>query len=364
MPDLPRFAGRRALERASADVSAKPAALRVTPGLFDLQVNGFAGIDFNDAAVAPDALDQALEAMRRTGVTLCLPTLITAHEQALLARLEALDRAVSASRLGPAMCPGYHLEGPFLNPGEGYRGCHPQDAMRSADARLVERLEARASRPILLLTLAPEIEGAVETIAWAAARRKVVAIGHSSAAGETLARAVAAGLRLSTHLGNGVLHAQHKFENTIFAQLAEDRLCADFIADGIHVPPHALKVMLRAKGLERSILVTDAVSAAAAPVGLHPFAGFTVERSADGSVRVPGQPMLAGSSLTLDAAIRNLVNWGLASFDEAIMMASVHPRRLLADAFLAHGISAPEGRVTWSKEMQVVGAEIGVPAGG
>ena len=336
------------------------AAPRTTRGLFDLQVNGFAGVDFNDAAITPAALDHALEAMRKTGVTHCLPTLITASEDALLARLEALDHAVTASRLGRSMCPGYHLEGPFLNPAEGYRGCHPSEAMLAADARLVERLEARASRPILLLTLAPEIDGAIELIGWARTRRKVVAIGHSAAIGETLRRAIAAGLRLSTHLGNGVLHAQHKFENTIFAQLAEDSLFADFIADGIHVPPHALKVLLRAKGLERSILVTDAVSAAAAPAGLHPFAGMTVERAADGSVRVPGQTMLAGSSLTLDAAIRNVVNWGLASFEQAIDMASANPRRLMADAIGAHGLSISEGRVSWSSAMQVESAEVGL----
>jgi N-acetylglucosamine-6-phosphate deacetylase len=333
---------------------------RVTPGLFDLQVNGFAGVDFNDAAITAQALDRALEAMRRTGVTLCLPTIITAREDALEARFKGLDRAVGASRLGRAMCPGYHLEGPFLNPAEGYRGCHPRDAMRAADAGLIARLEAGLSRPILLITLAPEIEGAIDLIRSASARRKVVAIGHSSATGEVLALAVAAGLQLSTHLGNGVLRTQHKFDNTIFAQLAEDRLSADFIADGIHVPPHALRVMLRAKSIERSILVTDAVSAAAAPAGIHPFAGFTVERDADGAVHLPGEATLAGSSLTLDAAIRNVVNWGFASFEEAIAMACANPRRLMAEAFAAHGITPPDGRVAWSAAMQVEEAEVEV----
>jgi N-acetylglucosamine-6-phosphate deacetylase len=134
---------------------------------------------------------------------------------------------------------------------------------------------------------------------------------------------------------------------------------ADFIADGIHVPPDALKVMLRAKGLARSILVTDAVSAAAAAVGLHPFAGFMVERSRDGSVSQPGQAMLAGSTLTLDEAMRNLVDWQFASFEEAIAMASANPRRLMADAFAAHGIRVSEGRVTWSEALEVEEAALG-----
>jgi len=258
------------------------------------------------------------------------------------------------------MCPGYHLEGPFLNPAEGYRGCHPHQAMTAADPALVETLEEGLSRPILLITLAPEIEGAVELVAWASARGKVTAVGHSAATGAPLLRAVEAGLRLSTHLGNGVLHAQHKFDNTILAQLAEDRLFADFIADGIHVPPQVLKVMLRAKGVSRSILATDAVSAAAAPAGLYPFAGLVVERGADGAVHVPGETTtLAGSSLTLDAAVRNVAKWGLASFDEAIAMASHNPHRLMAEAFAAHGIAPAKGRVTWSAVLQVETTELG-----
>jgi N-acetylglucosamine-6-phosphate deacetylase len=333
--------------------------MRTTAGLFDLQVNGFAGVDFNDAAITPRALDQALGAMRRTGVTLCLPTVITATRDELAARLEGLDRAVAASRFGPAMCPGYHLEGPFLNPAEGYRGCHPPRAMTAADPALVASLEARLTRPILLLTLAPEIDGALELIAAATAKGKTVAIGHSAATAAILARAVAAGLKLSTHLGNGLPRQLAKLDNTIFAQLAEDRLFADFIADGIHVPPHALKAMLRAKGLERSILTTDAVAAAAAPPGLHSFAGFTVESEADGSVHLPGEALLAGSSLTLDAALRNVVNWGLASFDEAVAMASTHPLRLMAPSFAAHGLTPGLGRLTWSEAMRVERVEPG-----
>ena len=331
---------------------------RVTPGLFDLQVNGFAGIDFNDAAITTGALEHALDAMRQTGVTLCLPTIITATRDELAARLRALDRAIAASSLGRAMCPGYHLEGPFLNPGEGYRGCHPHEAMTAANRTLIERLDAGLSRPILLVTVAPEVEGAIELVRWASERGKVVAMGHSSATGDTLARAVEAGLALSTHLGNGVPRQLHKFDNAIFAQLAEDRLNADFIADGIHIMPQALKVMLRAKGIERSILVTDAVAAAAAPPGLYPLAGFTVERNRDGTVHLPGQAVLAGSSLTLDAAVRNVVTWGLASFEEAITMASGNPRRLMAPAFATHQIEAPRGLVTWSASFEVMQASV------
>ena len=126
-----------------------------TRGLVDLQVNGFGGVDFNDIALNADALDQALHAMLRTGVTTCLPTIITAPEDVLAARLYALDRAVADSRLGPLMVPGFHLEGPFLNPTPGYAGCHPAVAMVAPDVALLRRITRGLERKVLLLTLAP-----------------------------------------------------------------------------------------------------------------------------------------------------------------------------------------------------------------
>ena len=173
-------------------------------------------------------------------------------------------------------------------------------------------------RPILLLTLAPERPGAETLIDWARARGTLVAIGHSAARAAEVARAAELGAVLSTHLGNGLPHLLPKFDNPLLAQLAEDRLSASFIADGIHIPPFALRVLLRAKGLARSILVTDATAAAAAPAGHYELAGMAIERAADGAVRVPGASVLAGSSLELDQAVRNVVAWGIATATEAI----------------------------------------------
>jgi N-acetylglucosamine-6-phosphate deacetylase len=143
-----------------------------------------------------------------------------------------------------------------------------------------------------------------------------------------------------------------KLQNTLFAQLAEERLSASFIADGIHLPPPALKAMLRAKGLERAILVSDAVSAAAAEPGLYPFAGMTVEHASDGSVRVPGSRSLAGSALTLNAAVRNLVRWGIATPDQAARMASLNPRDLMAPALIRFSIEAEPGEIEWSPDLR------------
>jgi len=309
----------------------------MAPRLIDLQVNGYAGVDFNDAALTGAALDHALAAMRADGVAACLPTLITAPVEVLAARFASLDRAVAASGLGASMVPGYHLEGPFLSPEPGYAGCHPPDAMVPPDPELVARLEAPLARPILLLTLAPERPGALDLIAWARARGKLVAIGHSAATPAQIVAAADAGAALSTHLGNALLHTQPKFANPMMAQLAEDRLSASFIADGRHIPPFALKVLLRAKGIARSILVSDATAAAAAPPGRYRFAGMDIARSEDGTVRLAGTDTLAGSSLRLGQAVRNLVAWGLASAVEAERMAADNPAALLAPAVAAHG---------------------------
>lgn len=310
-------------------------------GLIDLQVNGYAGVDFNDAGLTETALDHALGAMRADGVAACLPTIITAAPDALAARLRALDRAVAASRLGAAMVPGYHLEGPFLSPEPGYAGCHPAAFMRPADPALVARLEEGLARPILLITLAPEREGALALIRWAVGRGKIVALGHTAADPATIAAAVAAGARLATHLGNALASPQPKFANPMLAQLSEDALAASFIADGIHVPPFALRVMLRAKTVARSILVSDATAAAAAGPGLYRLGDLAIERGADGAVRLPGTDRLAGSALVLADAVRNLVAWGLASEAEATRMAAANPAALLAPALAAHGVRLP-----------------------
>lgn len=332
---------------------------RSSAGLIDLQVNGFAGVDFNDEALDAHGLDRALEAMLATGVTTCLPTIITAHEDELKRRFVALDRAVSESRLGRWMVPGYHLEGPFLNPGSGYAGCHPAEAMIPADPELVSRLERDLALPILMVTVAPEIEGGIALVRELAAAKRIVALGHTAADFEQVAAAAEAGATLSTHLGNGMPQRAHKLANPIMAQLAEDRLSASFIADGIHLPPPALKTMLRAKGFERSILVTDAVLAAAAPPGPYRFAGMAVERGADGSVRQAGAVSLAGSALCLDEAVRNVVAWGFASAAQALALASVHPLAAIAPALAALSIALPPSEVVWDEDLRPVTVRIG-----
>lgn len=331
----------------------------ITKGLVDIQVNGFAGVDFNDPGITSEALDLALEAMLATGVTTCLPTIITAQRNELEHRFAALDRAVRESRLGILMCPGYHLEGPFLNPADGFSGCHPANAMTAADPALVTALQEMIVLPILLVTVAPEIDGGLEFVKAMRASNRLVSIGHSSADNHIVAAAADAGAGLSTHLGNGLPQILPKLDNPLFAQLAEDRLLATFIADGIHMPPYVLKSLIRAKGFERSALVTDAVAAASAPAGTYPFAGMYVDRSEDGTVSQSDATGLAGSSLCLDDAVRNLVRWNIATFEQAVEMASTRLQQVLTPVLKAHGVILADSELEWSDSMNVTRVRIG-----
>jgi N-acetylglucosamine-6-phosphate deacetylase len=224
------------------------------------------------------------------------------------------------------------------------------------DADVLDRMSNNLRRPILLLTLAPEREGAMPLIAWARTRGMIVAMGHTAADHATTIRAASAGVSLSTHLGNALPQPQPKFLNPLMAQLAADALHASFIADGIHIPPEALKVLIRAKGPRRSILISDATAAAAAPFGLYRFAAMTIEHAPDGSVRLPGTSTLAGSALCLDQAVRNLVAWNLADAATALAMASTHPNALLAPALAHHGIALAQAEVAWTDDLHPIRA--------
>lgn len=322
-----------------------------TAGLFDLQVNGYAGVDFNDPAITPADMDLALEAMLAFGVTGCLPTIITAHPGQLAERFAALDAAVSGSRLGRTMVPGYHLEGPFLNPAPGYCGCHPPEAMDAPDPGLIARLEAGLRRPILLVTLAPERCGAA-TVRRLVAAGKAVAIGHSAAGFDGVAEAAEAGATLSTHLGNGLPQVLPKLQNTLLAQLAEPRLKACLIADGHHIPPGALAALIRLKGAGNCVLVTDAVLATAAPPGRYRFAGMEIHLGEDGRVTQPGQEGLAGAALRLDQAVRNLVEWTIAAPEQAARMAGDAARATLGRAFASAGLAPDPGRIEWTSALE------------
>ena len=310
------------LSRASAGDARVPAAgsrAVQLPGLVDLQVNGFAGVDFGDPSLAAEQVARAVEAIRRTGVTRFLPTLISAP----LASFSACARVLA--RCAEPSIAGLHAEGPYISPEDGYRGAHPRAFVRDADVDEFRRMQEAAEGRIRLLTLAPEVPGALRLAEHAAASGVRVAVGHTAASGARLRDAVRAGASLSTHLGNGCPASLPRHPNVIWDQLAEDALLASFIVDGHHLPPATVKAMLRAKTEARSLLVTDAIAAAGMPPGRYTLAGQAVELDASGRVAAPGAVNLAGSALRLDVAIGNTVRFTGLPLEAVVAMASTRP---------------------------------------
>jgi N-acetylglucosamine-6-phosphate deacetylase len=296
-----------------------------TPAFFDLQVNGFAGVDFNDPAVTPEAVSRALDAMRGTGVTRCLPTLITSS----LEDFARCARAVLASR-HPAVA-GLHMEGPYISLTDGPRGAHPKAHVREASVENFARRQEAAHGRIRLVTLAPEVPGALRLIEHLVSVGLRVAIGHSEAAPSLITDAVAAGATLSTHLGNGCATALPRHPNLLWAQLAEDRLLASLIVDGHHLPPATVKAMVRAKTDARCVLVTDAVMCAGQPPGRYRLGALEVELSPEGRVAAPGATTLAGSALTMPRAVANVCRFAGVPLESALAMASTRPAEYLGE---------------------------------
>ena len=311
------------------------------PGFFDLQVNGFAGVDFNDPSATPEALRTALAALRATGVTRLLPTLITSPLAAFSACAQRLVR------LGDAAIAGLHMEGPYIAAADGPRGAHPRAHVRAAAVDDFRRRQDAAEGRILLVTLAPEVTGALALIEYLATEKICIAIGHTAATPAQIRDAVRAGATLSTHLGNGCANLLPRHPNCIWEQLAADELTASFIVDGHHLPPATVKAMVRAKTPARSILVTDAIAAAGCPHGRYRIGGAEVELNVAGRVAAPGASWLAGSALTMPVAVANTARFTGLPLAAVLPLATTQPAALLG-LRTAGRVTADWEAATWA----------------
>jgi N-acetylglucosamine-6-phosphate deacetylase len=298
----------------------------VAPGWVDLQVNGFAGVDFNHPLTPRDEIARSLDALFATGVTRFYPTVITGPPEAMLSALGNLAGARASVANGEAI-DGFHVEGPHISPDDGPRGAHPRQWVRAPDVDEFLRWQDAAGGAVRLVTLAPEWPGAPAYIAALVAAGVVVSIGHTGATPEQIAEAVSAGATMSTHLGNAAHQVLPRHPNYIWDQLAEDRLSASFIVDGIHVPSSFLKVALRAKTVSRSILVTDASAPAGAAPGRYSLGDQPVDLTPDGRVVLAGQDRLAGSALRMDRGVENLMTLAGLSLGDAVAMATTNAAR-------------------------------------
>lgn len=301
----------------------------IGPTLLDIQVNGAFGIDLQSGDAGPDALRELGAALARHGVSQWVPTIITGPPDRLLRACRAFGEAIEGDAALRACAPGLHIEGPYISPEDGPRGAHAREHVRPPDAAEFDRLYEAARGRILYVTVAPEMPGAAAFIAHCTARGVAVALGHHLGGAEDIARAVDAGARLSTHLGNGIASILPRHHNPIWPQLAEDRLYASLIADLHHLPAPVLKAFVRAKGADRVILVSDAAPPAGLAPGRYDLAGIPVDLHSDGLISLAGTDLLAGSGMMLLQGVVNAARATDLSMTEAFRAARENPARLL-----------------------------------
>jgi N-acetylglucosamine-6-phosphate deacetylase len=299
----------------------------IAPGWIDLQVNGFAGVDYNSPSSTHEEIADSIRAMFACGVTRFFPTVITGSPENMSAALRNLASAKESVPHGGAM-EAFHVEGPYISPEEGPRGAHPARWVRPPDFEEFRRLQEAAGGHIRLVTLSPEWPEAPRFIERLVESGVVASIGHTRASSAQIADAVIAGATMSTHLGNATDPLLPKTSNYLWDQLADDRLAASFIVDGFHLPAPFLNVALRAKGLERSALVTDAVAPAGCSPGPYRLGEVDVEFQLDGSVRLPGSGRLAGSALLMDRAITNVIKTAGLNLRDALVLTTRNPARI------------------------------------
>ncbi len=335
--------------------AASETDLYLSAGFVDLQVNGFAGFDVNAEQTSTDTVIGLVNALLAHGVTCFLPTIITAPEAQICEKLRLIAQARRIHRNAAACIPFVHVEGPHISPLDGYRGAHPADAVRPPSIEEFDRWQEAAGGIVGIVTMSPHFSNSAEYIAALVNRGVHVAIGHTHASPEQIERAVDAGASLSTHLGNGVAQEIPRHRNPIWSQLADDRLTATFIADGHHLPADTLKVMLRAKTVERSILVSDSVALAGMPAGNYATAvGGQVELHPDGRLCMLGSDLLAGSATSLEECINILLRTTTIALNDALSMVTINPGRYAGGrGRMAIGSRADLVRFRWNNKLSI-----------
>jgi N-acetylglucosamine-6-phosphate deacetylase len=298
--------------------------LILVPGFLDVHVHGGAGHDVMEANLS------SLAAMERHmashGITSYLPTTVTAPLDRTLAALKNLGQTIASRRSerDRARPLGIHLEGPFIS--HAKRGVHPPQHLLPPSPEVLNQFWQASAGTIRMMTIAPELPGAVATIRHARALGVCSSLGHSDANYDQARSAIDAGAEHATHTFNAMRALDHRNPGILGAVLTDDAISADIIADGVHVDPSVVRLFLAAKGADRAVLITDAISATGMPDGRYRLGAFEVEVRGD---RCEHEGKLAGSVLTLDRAVRNIMSFAGWNLQQAVRLATLNPARLL-----------------------------------
>lgn len=302
----------------------------IAPGLFDIQVNGAVGVEFSSSKLTVEGVFRALDKVRKDGVFRCCPTLTTNAPDVMVNAARTIALALQQRPEYKDLVWGIHLEGPFISTAEGSVGAHPKKYCRPYSYELFQEIQNACGGLVKLLTLSPEYDGVGEFVKRLTAQGCVVAIGHTNANAAQINEAVLAGATLSTHLSNATRHLLPKWENYFFTQLADDRLCASIIVDGFHISPQLVRTIVRAKGKERLILISDQSPLAGYPPGRYSMELCDFQIQPNGKVTLAGDPnLLACASFPVTNCVANVAAIADLSLYDAFELAVTHPAQLL-----------------------------------
>ncbi len=311
----------------------------IAPGLIDIQFNGYGGQEFSAPDLTAEKVADIVHTTEQFGVTRFCPTLTTESFEVLQQALRTIAAACQSSADIQRQVSGIHLEGPYISPQDGARGAHPLQHVRSPDWDEFQRLQEAADGRIQIHTLSAEYDESPAFIERVVGSGVIVAIGHTAATPDQISRAVDAGARLSTHLGNGSHATLHRLRNYIWQQLADDRLTASLIVDGHHLPAAVVKAFVRAKTPDRCILVSDISGYAGQPPGKYAGNICDMEILPDGRLVVAGQrELLAGATLPIGVGIPNVMDFAGVDLATAVRMAVHNPAALLGHEMKTSGL--------------------------
>ena len=301
----------------------------VSPGFFDIQVNGYKGSDYSLEDFSEELLRNIITNLAASGTTQHIPTIISSPHERILKNLEIISKAINTSPDIKEAIPGIHIEGPFISPEEGPRGCHDPSFIRDPDFEEFMQWQEAAEGRIVMVTIAPEREGSMDFIKKVTRTGVKIAIGHTGATPEIIKEAIKAGAQFSTHLGNGSYLILPKVNNYIWEQLAADELYAGIICDGFHLPASAVKIFTRTKGLERLILTSDVALAGGLNPGIYQWGSMEVEVFKDGHLGLAGSGILAGAGHLLDWDIAHFIKFTGNNLANAILLCTINPTKLI-----------------------------------
>jgi len=303
------------------------ARVYVGPGLIDAQINGYVEIGFTDEGLTVEGVKKATQALWQDGVTTYLPTVISSSPKRLTDNFAVLAKALKDKDVALSV-PGFHLEGPYISPVDGYRGAHNKEAVRDPDWKEFVAVNKAAKSHIIRVTIAPELPGAIEFIRNLRKAGIVVSLGHTAADAGQIKAAIDAGASIATHLGNGCANMIHRHNNPIWAQLADDRYAIGIIVDGFHLRPEEVLTFYRVKGPHMTILTSDVTKLAGMPPGSYTWDGKEVVLKPEGYISLPAQNVLAGAAAPIGQSVSNVIKFTHCSLGDAINMASRTPARL------------------------------------